>query len=240
MGLEEDLQKALKAQNQSDQNLEELRERVRQGETLGDPVKDAVFVWPCYSQLEKDFRELQKNVAENQDKQVLAIYSRHIKANDDGCVVELFDRTEINGLQLGVIRGELYFNFQQNDIIIPAAQYAHKGHVNLLAHERPITEDWTLIPGNLVIPKIEYIAKYLEGDYNLELLFGDEVELYFYNSMEFDIYKRSKARGEDAQACLERRFQTILNRGYVGDPEYVRALNVLNVKVPTSFKARWM
>src|SRR3989344_4999212 len=124
MTLEEDLQKALETKNKSNQELAEVQLRIINGETLGDPLKDAAFVWRDYLPLEKDLHELQQNVANNQGKQVLAIYSREIKANDDSCVVELFDRTEINGLQLGLVRGELYFDFRNNKIIIADQNYA--------------------------------------------------------------------------------------------------------------------
>src|SRR3989344_654408 len=241
MTLEEDLHKALETQNRSNQDLDALRERILKGETLGDPLKDAAFVWRDYLQLEKDLQELQQNVTNNQGKQVLAIYSREIKANDDSCVVELFDRTEINGLQLGLVRGELYFDFRNNKIIIPTQEYAHKGQVNLLAHQMPSSENWMIVPGNLELPKIEYIAKHLSGNYNLQLLFGDEVELYFTNPMEFDIYQKAKNRGDhDLKGVLERRFQTIADQNYAGDPEYVKALDLINVEVPSRFKARGM
>ncbi len=239
MTLEEDLQKALEAKQQVNQNVEALKQRIMQGESLGDPVKDAVFLWGDYYDLEKDLRGLQKNVAENQGKQVLALYTRHIKANDEGCVIELFDRTETNGQQLGIIAGELYFDFLHRKIIIPTQQYAHKGMFNFYFEEElEFSPEWKRIESSLAIPHLEYVAKHLQGNYNLELLFGDEVELYFTNSMYFDIYKNSKDQGEDPKAVLERCFQSIAKSNYVGDPEYVQALNVLNIEVPARFRAR--
>jgi hypothetical protein len=242
MGLEEDLKKAQDVAGQGNQELAALRQRIVNGESLGDHIKDYIFVSYGVTEFpaaEEKLRKFSETVEAHNGQQVMLLYTKSELIERGGCFSSDRYENTLVGQQLGLLDGEIKFDLVKGGILLPTNKYVQKG-------EDPFffdfgTEAWKLKEGNIVVPGYHFrVALALEESRlpGPEMFFGDEVEFYFSsNHWEFDAYKNSKDRSEDKKGMLERSFH--FARDSAVNLQYIAALNLLDVEVPPRFQERY-
>lgn len=241
MALEEDLQKALEAKNKGDQELMALKERVAKGESLGDPIKDYLFV--CYGTtefpvVEEQLKSLSDKIKDHNGQQVMVLYTKQevIREGDGGCFGGGdWTRLVVKGQQLGVLNGELRFNLSNGSIVLPTNKYAQKGgDLHIWEVDRHL---WELKEGDIAIPGYHYGPNYLFEERNRlarqEILVSDEVELYFSTEISFFEQYLSSRSNDWKEHLLKEKSVRNMNGNYLD------ALNLLGLSAPERFQQKY-
>lgn len=239
MALEEDLQKALEAKDKGNQEVTALKERIVKGESLGNPIKDYLFVnygTTEFPIVEEQLKSLSDRINAHNGQQVMVLYTKQevIREGDGGCFGGGdWTRLKICGQELGILNGELKFNLANGSIILPTQNYAQKGedlHIWEVDHY-----PWKLKEEGITIPGYHYAPQYFEESRRLarpEILVDDEVELYFSTGLSFfEQYLSSRSK-----AWKEHLLETN-PRDVNGD--YLDALNLLGLAAPERFQQKY-
>ena len=238
MGLEEDLQKALEAKDKGNQGVAALKACIVNGESLGNPIKDYLFVQYGMTEfpgVEEQLKKLSDKIKAYNDQQVMVLYTKEevISKGDGGCFGGGdLTRLEITGQQLGILNGELKFNLTNGNIVLPTNKHVQKGDD---LHIWDVSGfSWEVKEGNIAISGYHYQPSYFMEDHKLskpKILLGDEVELYFsVGSSYFEQYLSS--RNEAWKNHL------LEDNNYINN-EYLSALNLLGISVPERFQQKY-
>lgn len=116
------------AKRKSDKNIDKLVIAIRKGESTGNAIKD--FVIASYyvledSYLEKKLTALQDEISNNQGEQLLIIEREEI-IESGGCFVQDVHQRKYQNTKLGVIKGEISFDFKGSKVRIPMRPYAEQ------------------------------------------------------------------------------------------------------------------
>ena len=237
MTLEEDLQKALEAKDKGNQEVVAVQERIKNGESLGNPIKDYLYVGygtTDFPVVEQKLQELSDKVNVHNGQQVMVLYLKNKLVDEGGCFSGPEYNQEIVGRQLGVLKGELKFDLESLEIILPTEMYVQKGEEPFFFDLREGT--WKGKEGGITIPGYHFESSYpfFEGERlpAPELFFGDEVELYFSTSgSSFKQYLSSRS-----EECFKRE---LLEGTFPVNAEYLTAATMLGVEVPARFKRKY-
>lgn len=126
------------AQGKLQKKIKALQERIKRGEytTTGDKVKD--FMLAAYGQpegkidhigktLNETITELSTAIAQNIGQQVLIAHEAYSKWGEDGCFSSSHLARSGRYLRLGVITGELQFDYAEGKVNLPVSRHAVKG-----------------------------------------------------------------------------------------------------------------
>ena len=156
MTLEEDLQKALEAKSKGNQEVTALKERIVKGESLGNPIKDYLFVnygTTEFPIVEEQLKSLSDRINAHNGQQVMVLYTKQevIREGDGGCFGGGdWTRLKVTGQQLGVLNDELKFNLSNGSIVLPTNKYAQKGgDLHIWEVDQHL---WELKEGDISIP----------------------------------------------------------------------------------------
>lgn len=243
MGLEDDLKKVQEVKSKGNQELTALRQRVIEGESFGDPIKDYIFIsygTTEFPAAEEKLQNLSKTVQAHHGHQVMILYTKTELTEKGGCFGSDRYENTLVGQQLGVLNGELKFDLEKGGILLPTAKYVQKGHDPYFIFDCQGVP-WKLEEGNILIPGYHLRISLSMEESTLpspEMFFGDEVELYFTSSSNFEIYNKSKKGSEDQKAVLERGFQRRIPSWESPDQEYLTICDLLSVEVPPRFREK--
>src|SRR3989344_4568934 len=235
MGLEEDLQKAQENKSKGNQELAALKERIAKGESLGNPIKDYLFVFygtTDFPAVEERLQKLSETIQAHNGQQAMVLYIQSKLVHEGGCWGGPEYNKEVIGQQFGVLDGELTFNLENGGVVLPTSKHVQKG-------EEPYLWDvggqsWKLKEGGITIPGYNFAPSHLLGGDSLpkpELLLDDEVELYFSTGkIYFESYLESRS-----QEWKKDLFELNLSV----NEEYLAASTALGVAVPSRFKEKY-
>jgi len=130
--------------------------------------------------LGEDLQQLSDKIKAHPNLQVMVLYTKSEIIDEEGCFGGGLSRLEIIGQQLGVLNGDLTFNLENSRVILPTSKYLQKG-------EEPYLFDidgypWKLTEGGIAIRRYHFSPEFSFKNWSLpklEVLLGDEVELYF-------------------------------------------------------------
>ncbi len=191
MSLDKELQAIEDAKQNTEAKLKQLRERITQGESTGDPIQDFILYQygTTNAELEKLLRALATQFDGKIGQQVLALNIIYAVEEASGCFGGGSAHTIEDNLRLGILTAPLTFNPKAGEIILPTEVYAQK--------KRDIWREkgeWKRNLGSIITNLYEVLQKpsYLHGPHIASLhdatfhysdeflvLFGEEVEAYF-------------------------------------------------------------
>jgi len=235
MGLEEDLQKAQENKSKGNQELAALKERIAKGESLGNPIKDYLFVFygtTDFPAVEERLQKLSETIQAHNGQQAMVLYIQSKLVHEGGCWGGPEYNKEVIGQQFGVLDGELTFNLENGGVVLPTSKHVQKGEDPYLW--RVDEKSWKLKEECITIPGYNFTPSHFFGGDNLpkpELLLGDEVELYFSTGRSyFESYLETRS-----QEWKKNLFELNLSV----NEDYLAASTALGVEVPSRFKERY-
>ncbi len=235
MGLEDELKKALELRSISNQEMSALRQRVSKGESLGDPIKDYLFVSYGTTEFlvaEEKLRKLSETVQAHNGQQVMLLYTKSETVHEGGCFGGGLSRLQIVGEQLGVLNGEVKFDVAKGDILLPTNHYVQKGDDPFFFECDD--KHWKRKEGNITIPGYHFRPTLPLEDGRIpgpEMLFDDEVELYFsIGKIYFEQYLASRSKGWKDH---------LLRENSRIDEDFFTALNLLGTQAPPRFQEKY-
>ncbi|MFA4952671.1 MAG: hypothetical protein WC584_00440 [Candidatus Pacearchaeota archaeon] len=173
-----------KLKEESSKKYQELRKRILEGETTGDPIRDFVLIYARDSpEVADNFRIFQSQVNENINNLVL-----RIEKHQESMIHYMFPHsrqdnfmTNIYNFKLGQIKQELRVNIKDGTFTIPTEKH--------LTSNNPINgEYWEIQDGDILLDSMDLLkiglipSLYPSGFVNREKInfhFGDEVKKYF-------------------------------------------------------------
>ena len=239
--------------------LEGVKERLRNGDSSGDPVRDYLIVCGRLGDdsFESRVRLLRDDIASHVGEQVL------LYGCNDGLSAyssDPRDRSLHEWLRLGVIKSESFFGLSGSlkdvrnphggpSLVIPMDGYAWEGH-SFLGYRQSVI-DWTFQEGNMPLADVDISrldnpvmnssqfshSRNLERHVNVHgtrLLVGNElVEMYFRipkNQVWDLVCKRKNGLLDDE------RLKEVLEDCARLDLSYIQALDLLGVSPPKDFR----
>ncbi len=251
MTTKEDLEKILSNKTKQKEELTLLKARIEKGESLGDSIKDFIFMYYGKTDLpefKEKIEDLQEKIASHQGKQIMVLRTREVDVMRGGPDSEPWYQTKVCGLQLGILKGELGFNLGAGEIILPVERYVQKGSSPYFSFECK-EKDWKLQEEGITIAGYQFHVTLsgLDSHFNIDsenldlnILFGDEVELYFTTiGHEFEVYQQSKLTAENPEEFLQMYFKNHVDEFGNRYSDYIPALNLLNENVPKRFQEKF-
>src|SRR3989344_3738540 len=152
MGLEDDLKTALEIKGKGVQELATLQQRVAKGESLGNPIKDYLFVFygtTDFPAVEERLQKLSETIQAHNGQQVMVLYIKSELVHEGGCWSGPEYNKEVIGQQFGVLDGELTFNLENGGVVLPTGKHVQKGEEPYLW--RVDERSWKVKEGGIAI-----------------------------------------------------------------------------------------
>jgi len=242
MGLEQDIQKihdltqkTSSAKSEAGKRLEQLQEKIKQGATTGDRIKDFVIanLGTLDSDSEKPYREMEERLKGQKGNQILVVDQDESLRGGPGSGIPYISPDHIGidiTLMLGILTNGLKLDIQKGKLVFPTKEYAEK------RDHRGWRGRWELKKGSIKVNSDDFmnLGKKLERsrvpkpndssakwEHGLLIHTGDGVGDYFRG--EFYLMAKKIGRVDNSGMNLS----------------YVEALNLLGQEVPPDFKGEY-
>lgn len=242
MSLEQDIQKiqdltqqSSSAKSEAGKRLEQLQEKIKQGATTGDRIRDFVIanLGTFDSEFEKPYRDMEERLKGQKRNQILVVDQDESLRGGPGSGIPYISPDHIGidiTLMLGILTNGLELDIQKGDLVFPIKEYAEKrdhrgrrGKWELKKGPIKVSSDVFMNLGKklerTLVPKPNDSS--IQWERGLLIHTGNDVGDYF--------------RGEDYH--MFKRIGTIDNSRI--DISYVEALNLLGQEAPPDFKGEY-